>query len=58
MPAYPIDLFMSRQGMWHKKELLHHDVKQLDVCGVMLKQKLYLNEDEMCSIAHIHTLML
>lgn len=50
--------FMSCQGMWHKKELLHHDVKQLDVCGVMLKQKLYLNENEMCSIAHIHTLML
>lgn len=49
---------MSCQGMWHKKELRQHDVKQLDVCGVMLKQKLYLNEKEMCSIAYIHTLML
>lgn len=46
---------MSCQGMWHKKELRQHDVKQLDVCGIMLKQKLYLNEKEMCSIAHIHT---
>lgn len=40
------------------KELLHHDVKWLDVCGEMLKRKLHLIENKMCSIVHVHALIL